>query len=406
MARLRARIVGGSLAGLFAATLLKQAGHDVRIYERSVRGLDGRGAGLLAKKETFAILRAAGCEHVARVSVIARERLTFDETGAVVDRSMAPQSQLSWDYLYRTFRDFIAGDDYMLGRHVDGIRQDDDAAYLTFKDGGEESADVIIGADGAASIVRNAVNGRLSPSKYAGYVGWRGLLPETALPPEAAADLLDRFAFHQISGSHILGFLVAGPHAETTVGSRRYNWVWYRPAAGEIARAEVFTDSAGRVHPYSLPPGSVPQAARAVMIGDAARLLPPSSQHRVRCALDVLRLAVEPAAFARRRINVKAELGGDHDLVADGRQRFPDQGFVGPGTVDLGSIEQGDAEVVGAADDAYALGLFRRLAVGRSETQDPKAEFGHLQGAQLSHAHLATPIEPDGPSAVSGAGCR
>lgn len=276
MVRLRVRIVGGSLAGLFVATLLKREGHDVRIYERSVRGLDGRGAGLLGKKETFAILRAAGCEHVARVSVIARERLTFDETGAVVDRSMAPQSQLSWDYLYRTFRDFIAGDDYMLGRHVDGIRQDDDAAYLTFKDGAEESADVVIGADGAASIVRNAVNGRLSPSKYAGYVGWRGLLPETALPPEAAADLLDRFAFHQISGSHILGFLVAGPHAETTVGSRRYNWVWYRPAAGEIARAEVFTDSAGRVHPYSLPPGSVPQAARAVMIGDAARLLPPS----------------------------------------------------------------------------------------------------------------------------------
>ena len=276
MVRLRVRIVGGSLAGLFVATLLKREGHDVRIYERSVRGLDGRGAGLLGKKETFAILRAAGCEHVARVSVIARERLTFDETGAVVDRSMAPQSQLSWDYLYRTFRDFIAGDDYMLGRHVDGIRQDDDAAYLTFKDGGEESADVVIGADGAASIVRNAVNGRLSPSKYAGYVGWRGLLPETALPPEAAADLLDRFAFHQISGSHILGFLVAGPHAETIPGSRRYNWVWYRPAAGEKARAAVFTDSAGRVHPYSLPPGSVPRAARAVTIADAARLLPTS----------------------------------------------------------------------------------------------------------------------------------
>jgi 2-polyprenyl-6-methoxyphenol hydroxylase-like FAD-dependent oxidoreductase len=121
MVRLRVRIVGGSLAGLFVATLLKREGHDVRIYERSVRGLDGRGAGLLGKKETFAILRAAGCEHVARVSVIARERLTFDETGAVVDRGMAPQSQLSWDYLYRTFRDFIAGDDYMLGRHVDGF---------------------------------------------------------------------------------------------------------------------------------------------------------------------------------------------------------------------------------------------------------------------------------------------
>src|SRR6266404_4277611 len=270
MARLRVRIVGGSLAGLFVATLLKREGHDVRIYERSVRGLDGRGAGLLGKKETFAILRAAGCEHVARVSVIARERLTFNETGAVVDRSMAPQSQLSWDYLYRTFRAFIADDDYVLGRHVDGVRQDDHAVYLSFKDGGEEPADIVIGADGTASVVRNAVNSRPSPSIYAGYVGWRGLLPETALPPQAAADLLDRFAFHQLSGSHVLGFLDAGPHAETIPGSRRYNWVWYRPAAGEKARAAVFTDSAGRVHPYSLPPGSVPRAARAVTIADAA----------------------------------------------------------------------------------------------------------------------------------------
>jgi 2-polyprenyl-6-methoxyphenol hydroxylase-like FAD-dependent oxidoreductase len=276
MARLRVRIVGGSLAGLFVATLLKREGHDVRIYERSVGGLDGRGAGLLGKKETFAILRAAGCEHVARVGVVARERVTFNETGAVVDRSMAPQSQLSWDYLYRTFRAFIADEDYVLGRHVDGVRQDDHAAYLALKDGEEEPADIVIGADGTASIVRNAVNSRPSPSIYAGYVGWRGLLPETALPPPAAADLLDRFAFHQLSGSHFLGFLVPGPHAETIAGSRRYNWVWYRPAAGEKARAAVFTDSAGRIHPYSLPPGSVPRAARAVTIADAARLLPTS----------------------------------------------------------------------------------------------------------------------------------
>jgi len=115
---------------------------------------------------------------------------------------------------------------------------------------------------------------------------------------------------------------------------------------------------------------------------------------------------LSPRRSPRHRINVKAELGGDHDLVADGRQRFPEQDFVGPGTVDLGRVEQGDAEVVGAANDAEALSLFRRLAVGRSEAQDSKAEFGHLQGAQLSRAHAATPIEPDGPSAVSGAGRR
>jgi len=75
-------------------------------------------------------------------------------------------------------------------------------------------------------------------------------------------------------------------------------------------------------------------------------------------------LAVEPAAFARRRIKVKAELGGDQGPRCGRAPGLPDQGFVGPGTVDLGSIKQGDPEVVGAANDADALGLFRRLAVG------------------------------------------
>jgi 2-polyprenyl-6-methoxyphenol hydroxylase-like FAD-dependent oxidoreductase len=70
---LRIRIVGGSLGGLFAAVLLRAQGHEVRIYERSASGLAGRGAGLVAQPELFAILRAIGCEHVARVGVVARE---------------------------------------------------------------------------------------------------------------------------------------------------------------------------------------------------------------------------------------------------------------------------------------------------------------------------------------------
>jgi 2-polyprenyl-6-methoxyphenol hydroxylase-like FAD-dependent oxidoreductase len=284
MNRLRVRIVGGSLAGLFVATLLKRDGHDVRIYERSVGGLDGRGAGLLGKKETFAILRTAGCEHVARVGVTARERLTFDDAGVAIVRAMAPQSQLSWDYLYRTFRAFMNGDDYVLGRHVVGARQDGQAAFLSFEDGSEEPADIVIGADGNASVVRSAVNGVPSPSIYAGYVGWRGLLPEVDLPPSAAAQLIDRFTYHQMPGSHFLGFLVAGAHAETMPGSRRYNWVWYRQAASEKQFAAVLTDSTGLVHPYSLPPGSVSPGAQSEMVADATSLLPASLAEAVRAA--------------------------------------------------------------------------------------------------------------------------
>jgi len=44
------------------------------------------------------------------------------------------------------------------------------------------------------------------------------------------------------------------------------------------------------------------------------------------------------------RIDAETELGGDLDLVSEGLQRFSDQDFVRVGTVDLGGVEQGDAE--------------------------------------------------------------
>lgn len=275
MTPLRVRIVGGSLGGLFAAALLHRDGHDVTLYERSVGGLAGRGAGLVGQKEIFAILREVGCDHVARVGVIARERVTFDAVGGYADRHATPQMQISWDYLYRAFRGLVPDAAYILDRPVISVTQDGDAATLRFADGGSDSADLIIGADGVGSVIRPAVAGGPAPSRYAGYIAWRGLLPETLLPPAAAAALLDRFAFYPLPGSHILGYVVAGPNAEMTPGSRRYNWVWYRPARGEAALAHALTDARGVVHPYSLAPGQMPPDQRAALVADAARLLPP-----------------------------------------------------------------------------------------------------------------------------------
>src|SRR5258708_11353257 len=94
---LRIRIVGGSLGGIFAAALLRMDGHQVRIYERSMTGLAGRGAGLVGQRDIFAILRAVGCEHVARVGVVALERIVFDRNGRVAHPQATPQMQISSD---------------------------------------------------------------------------------------------------------------------------------------------------------------------------------------------------------------------------------------------------------------------------------------------------------------------
>jgi 2-polyprenyl-6-methoxyphenol hydroxylase-like FAD-dependent oxidoreductase len=238
---MRIAVVGGSLAGL--ATLLARDGHDVSVYERSVRALEGRGAGLLGKRETFAILRASGCEHVARVGVVARERIVFEDSRFIVDRKMPPQAQISWDFIYRVFRRQMADGSYLIDRRIEHVREQTDQVALGFSDGSEALADLVVGA--VASVVRAAVDGPSAANLYAGYVGWRGLLPESALPGFAADELLERFAYFRMPRSHVIGFLVPGPNGETEPGSRRYNWVWYRPAVGSSARDEVLTDTEG-----------------------------------------------------------------------------------------------------------------------------------------------------------------
>ncbi len=268
---MRIAIVGGSLGGLFAAALLRRAGHAVQVFERSRTGLEGRGAGLVGQRDIFAILRAVGCEHVAHVGVVAEARIFLDRSSAVIERHATPQMQISWDHLYRSFHEQLGEGEYRTGRAVIEVGQGQASAWLTLDDGERVEAELLIGADGVGSVVRPAVTGSGERARYAGYLAWRGLLPEADLPPKAAELLLDRFAFFDMPRSHMLGYVVAGPHGEMTPGQRRYNWVWYRPVQ-DLAAA--LTDRDGRVHEFSLAPGRVAGAAREAMLAEARELLP------------------------------------------------------------------------------------------------------------------------------------
>jgi 2-polyprenyl-6-methoxyphenol hydroxylase-like FAD-dependent oxidoreductase len=108
---------------------------------------------------------------------------------------------------------------------VSAIRQSDPAVSITFDDGSEAATDLVIGADGQGSVVRQAVGGVPASNHCASYVAWRGLFPEGDLPTSAASILVDRFALFPMPHSHILGYIVAGPNSETDRGSRRYNWI-------------------------------------------------------------------------------------------------------------------------------------------------------------------------------------
>jgi len=269
----KAIVAGGSVGGLFAAVLLQRLGWDVVVYERSTSGLAGKGAGLVPQSEVTTILEELDRRDVLRSGVLAHERIFLDRSGRVIETLRTPQSQMSWDLLFSAFRSLVPDAQYRAGRSITHASTSASGASVYFDDGTRDTADLVIGADGIGSVVRQSVAPGTEP-RYAGYAAFRGLSPEIELS-EAAADLLsERFTFFNSFRSQYLGYLVAGPDGSIAPGKRRYNWVWYRALSSDELERTLLSEE-GQSRMYSTPPGGLSQEAMQELREAAELLLPP-----------------------------------------------------------------------------------------------------------------------------------
>lgn len=278
--RMRIGLAGGSVGGLFAAVLLSRQGHQVTVLERARHGLARRGAGLVVQEQVSRILDQVGLTHIAEQGVWADERIALDPLGSIISYEARPQMQMSWDLLYDGFRRLLPDKHYLTGATVTSVVSTDTDVHLALEDGRSFDFDLLIGADGQGSVVRQIVNSSAGDQTvvsatpdYAGYVAWRGLVPEHALPQASAHDLFGKLAFHFRPGTHVLGYLVPGPDGQTTVGERRYNWVWYRQLQVDPMRDLLAL--AHRPGALSLGPGELPHALRETLVAEARAQLPP-----------------------------------------------------------------------------------------------------------------------------------
>jgi 2-polyprenyl-6-methoxyphenol hydroxylase-like FAD-dependent oxidoreductase len=296
-------VVGGSLGGLLAANMLLRAGHQVTLLERSSRSLEGRGAGIVTHDSLRDALRAAGAVVDATLGVPVDSRVVLGLDGRTEHAWAHPQVLTSWTRLYKLLCAALPAANHRLGAPVVDVSQDENGVEATLADGSTLQADLLIAADG----IRSGVRAKLAPGVqpvYAGYVAWRGVCDETSLSRLTRQTLFDHFGFGIPDGEQMIGYPVAGADDGTTTGQRRWNFVWYRPAAEGEELADLLSDADGQHYPEGIAPHLVSwRKVRAVREAARERLAPQFAEIVEKTAVPFLQpiydLVSERLAFGR-----------------------------------------------------------------------------------------------------------
>jgi 2-polyprenyl-6-methoxyphenol hydroxylase-like FAD-dependent oxidoreductase len=276
----RALVVGGSMSGLLAGLLLRRIGWQVDIFERVESELSGRGAGIVAQPDLIDTLNRLGIDSTG-LGVEITTRKILDVTGRLAGECACPQVLTAWERVYRALRDAFGPAHYHRGKGVLSLEQNPDRVSVQLSNGTTVEADLLVGADGIRSTVRQQCLPELMPL-YAGYVAWRALIPEAAFPRDIHGELFNYMTFCLPPGEQCLGYPVAGADNDLRPGHRRFNVVWYRPADEANQLRQLLTDEHGTTHVISIPPPLIRREAVAEMRDAAEQLLAPQFRAVVR----------------------------------------------------------------------------------------------------------------------------
>jgi 2-polyprenyl-6-methoxyphenol hydroxylase-like FAD-dependent oxidoreductase len=163
-------VSGASVAGITTAYWLHHHGFDVTVVElapalrRGGQAIDVRGPALdIAERMAVldAIRRGAtGLRGMTMEDRDNNETLRTTEgtaTGGTID---SPDVEIMRDELVRILHQTTADSvEYLFDDAVTGIRQEEDAVHVTFKNSASRAFDLVVGADGLHSTVRRLVFG-------------------------------------------------------------------------------------------------------------------------------------------------------------------------------------------------------------------------------------------------------
>lgn len=303
----RVLIVGGGIGGLATAAGLRRAGIECEVVERA--GVWAPvGAGIMLSVNAMRVMRGLGIadELAARGFELGRGSIS-NENGAVLGSSNfeilhaehGPTIAIHRAALHEGLLSACDGVPMSLGTSVASLSQAGDGVDATLTDGRQERFDLVIGADGLHSRVRELTFGEV-PIDYSGYTCWRLIVtsPFEQVEMREMWGIGQRFGIAPIGDEQLYCFAVANaPRGQAD------------PVEGRLQRfRELFAGFGGQVpevlaaldHDEQLIHNDLEEVkvghwfdGRVVLLGDAAHAMTPNMGQGAAMALEDSAVLVE-----------------------------------------------------------------------------------------------------------------
>lgn len=194
----RIAVVGAGLGGLTAAGFLQRAGFAVKVYEQAP-AFSRIGAGIILSANVTKVLRRLGLEDdliaagIKSRSYVSRDwdsgeimaEFTFDADSE--RRYGGPYVHIHRGDLHAVLERGVVPGTIAFNHQLVDLQDKNGAMRLVFANGAASDADVVIGADGIRSKVRESLLGP-EPPQFVGAVAFRAIFPAARLNGFAIAD--------------------------------------------------------------------------------------------------------------------------------------------------------------------------------------------------------------------------
>jgi FAD-dependent urate hydroxylase len=287
---LRILVVGAGVAGISIARGLLRDGHEVTVFEQRPDMRPGGGAVTIWSNGSTVLAQlgvdmdgAGQLLSTVRIATSTGRPLVNIDVAAIEARLGGPVRMVPRRVLLERLLQGFPAEQIRCSSRVVGAVSTRDGVRIDFEDGSSAEGDLLIGADGLHSVVRDIAGA--APAKPTGWCSWQGLI---TLP-----DIAEKDVARQVIGAHgNLGLWPAGGsdlqwwfdlrwspdfvRPERPIDMIRSNFAGWSDLVDQVLDTLTDDDLAASPFPHFRHPiPRSPRVGAVTLLGDAAHTMPP-----------------------------------------------------------------------------------------------------------------------------------